>query len=145
MRLRLQRARLRPQAIDEALATVAEQGYLDDARYARRLVEDRRAIDGWGVGRIRARLEAAGIDGELIDELLAGFDHASEVAAAEAVVRRRCKLPLTGDRERQRAFGLLVQRGFDSEVAYEAVCGASSARLRRACGGSSPGFEWGDG
>ncbi len=74
LRARLERARLPAAAIDEALEILAEQGYVDDARYARLLVEDRRAIDGWGAERIRARLERAGIERELIEEALAGFD-----------------------------------------------------------------------
>ena len=57
---RLVRARLEPEVIEAALAIVTEQGYLDDARYARLLVEDRRSVDGWGAERIRARLQAAG-------------------------------------------------------------------------------------
>jgi len=84
LRTRLQRAGLGPGVIEEALAIVIEQGYLDDERYARLLAEDRRNIDGWGAQRIRARLEAAGIDAELIEETLAGSDHASELAAAAA-------------------------------------------------------------
>lgn len=121
LRARLERAGLREQAIDEALATVVEQGYVSDERYARLLVEDRRSIAGWGVERIRAQLEAAGIARDLIDEALDGIDAASELEAAGELLRRRCALPLVNERECQRAFGMLIQRGFDSEVAYDAV------------------------
>jgi regulatory protein len=128
LRARLERERRPTDAIDEATAIVAEQGYLDDARYARLLAEDRRTLAGWGAERIRARLERAGIARELIDEALGGFDTASELAAAQELIRRRCALPLAGNRERQRAFGMLVGRGFDSDIAYQAVrtCGTSS-------------------
>ena len=54
LRRRLERAGTAPEIIDEAIAILAEQGYLDDARYASLLVEDRRTIAGWGVERIRA-------------------------------------------------------------------------------------------
>jgi regulatory protein len=121
LRARLQRSGLGPAVIDEALAIVIEQGYLNDARYARLLAEDRRNIDGWGAQRIRARLEAAGIDAELIDDTLAGADHPSELAAAAAVLERRGPASLTNDRERQRAFAILMRLGFDSEVAYDAI------------------------
>jgi regulatory protein len=127
LRTRLQRAGLGPGVIEEALAIVIEQGYLNDERYARLLVEDRRNIDGWGAQRIRARLEAAGIDAELIDETLAGADHASELAAAAALLERRCPGALTNDRERQRAFAVLMRLGFDSEVAYDAIRAVDAA------------------
>ena len=125
LRRRLERARLPVAVIDEAIAIVTEQGYLDDARYARLTAEDRRAIDGWGVERIRDRLEAAGVERDVIDEALSRFDSASERAAAEALLRRRCTLPLADNRQRQRAFGILIQRGFDSDLAYEVVRSAA--------------------
>jgi len=111
--------------IDAALAIVSEQGYLDDARYARLLAEDRRNIEGWGADRIRARLQSAGIERDLIDAVLAGHDPASELEAASAVLERRCRRPLRDDRERQRAFAILIRAGYDSDIAYDAVRAAS--------------------
>ena len=127
LRGRLERAKLASTAIDAALAIVSEQGYLDDARYARLLAEDRRNIDGWGAERIRARLQHAGIERELIDAALAGHDQASELAAASALLERRCPGPLRDDRDRQRAFAILIRAGYESEVAYDAVRAASHA------------------
>jgi regulatory protein len=132
LRRRLERARLGGEAIDAAIATVTQQGHLDDARYARLLAEDRRNIDGWGVERIRARLQAAGIERELIDSVLAGHDAPSELVAAGALLRRRCRGRLRDDRERQRAFAILIRAGYDSSVAYDAI---------RSVGGEA----WGDG
>ena len=126
LRARLRRAGFADPVAEAALAVVIDQGYLDDRRYAQLLAADRRALDGWGAERIRARLEAAGIGRELIDEVLAPLDAAAERAAADALVRRRCRLPLASDRERRRALGLLVRQGFDSEIAYEAVHAASA-------------------
>ena len=127
LRGRLERAKIGTAAIAAALAIVGEQGYLDDARYARLLAEDRRNIDGWGAERIRARLQSAGIERELIDAVLAGHDHASELAAASALLERRCPRPLRDDRDRQRAFAILIRAGYESEVAYDAVRAASRA------------------
>ena len=127
LRTRLQRAGLGAELIDEALAIVIEQGYVNDERYARLLAEDRRNLDGWGAQRIRARLEDAGIAPELIEQTLAGSDHASELAAAAALLERRCRGALTNDRERQRAFAVLIRLGFDSEVAYDAIRAVAAA------------------
>jgi regulatory protein len=121
LRGRLVRAGIEPGIIDEALAIVAEEGYLDDARYARLLVEDRRTVDGWGAERIRERLQRAGIERELIDQALSDSDHASELAAATTLLQRRWPRPPADDRERQRAFGQLIRMGFESEVAYDAI------------------------
>ena len=121
MRRRLVRAGVEPDVIEEALAIVSEQGYLDDARYARLLVEDRRNLDGWGAERIRERLERAGIDRDLIDQALSDCGHASELAAATVLLRRRWPRAPADDRERQRAFGQLIRMGYESEVAYDAI------------------------
>jgi len=121
LRARLERRGFEPAVIEQALAIVSEQGYLDDARYARLLAEDRRRLDGWGAARIRARLHAAGVKRELIDDTLADRDGAGELAAAVALLARRCPGPYEGDRERQRAFGVLARLGYDAEVAYAAV------------------------
>jgi regulatory protein len=121
LRARLARGRFDPATIDAAVALVAQQGYLDDARYARLLAEDRRAIDGWGVERIRARLVRAGVERELIDAALADYDEQSELAAATALLRRRFPTPPDSNPERQRAYALLVRQGYDSDLAYEAI------------------------
>jgi regulatory protein len=121
LRVRLERARFDEQTIEQALAMVIEQGYLDDARYARLLAQDRRAIDGWGVDRIRAGLVRAGVDREVIDDTLAPFDAASECGAALEILRRRLRQAPRGDAERQRAYALLVRQGYDSDVAYDAI------------------------
>ena len=127
LRARLERDAVPPSVIDEALAVVREQGYLDDARYARLLVEDRRRLAGWGAERIRARLVAAGIDRDTIDDALGELDGPSELAAAVELLQRRCRLPLQGARARQQAWSLLVRQGYDSDLAYDAVRAVDAA------------------
>jgi regulatory protein len=121
LRARLARAGVDEQTASAAIEIVAEQGYLDDTRYARMFTEDRRTIDGWGVERIRARLLSAGVDRELIEDTLTEFDAASECDAAVALLLRRFPRPLGNDTERQRAFGMLIRQGYESDVAYDAI------------------------
>lgn len=108
-------------AIDEALATLVRDGHLDDARYARTFAEDRRALDGWGPERIERALLAAGVDGELVAAALGVRDADDELDAAVTLLRRRCREVPETDRERERALGLLVRKGYDLELAYDAV------------------------
>jgi regulatory protein len=121
LRRRLARAGIEAPAAERALQVVCEQGYVDDARYAERFAEDRRNLDGWGNERIRERLEAAGVERQLIDRALAVRDPADELDAAVALLRSRLPEPPRDDRARNRALGLLVRRGYDAELAYEAV------------------------
>jgi regulatory protein len=44
-----------------------------------------------------------------------------ELDAALALLRKRMPAPPNDERERARAFGLLVRKGYETELAYEAV------------------------
>jgi regulatory protein len=109
-----------PEIAGDVVAELERQGYLDDARYARRFAADRRTIDAWGSERIETRLVAAGVPVELIAPALAERDAAEELEAAVAVLRRRFARPV-GDGDRQRALGMLVRKGYELELAYDAV------------------------
>ena len=107
-------------AVDAAVAELAEAGYLDDARYAQRFAEDRRELDGWGSERIAQRLAAAGVDRDLVAAAVADRDDAGELDAALALLHRRFAT-LETDRDRDRALGMLVRKGYDLELAYDAI------------------------
>jgi regulatory protein len=107
---------------DAAIAEVVRMGYLDDARYARAFAEDRRNLDGWGAERIERRLLALGVDREHVAAAVGGRDGAEELEAALALLRRRFRGGvLEGERERERALGMLVRKGYELELAYDAV------------------------
>jgi regulatory protein len=110
-----------PATTERAIAVLAEQGYLDDARYAQRFAEDRRTIDAWGAQRIRQRLVANGVAAEHVEAALGERRAAEELEAAVAVLERRLAGAPANDRERERALALLVRRGYDLELAYDAV------------------------
>jgi regulatory protein len=121
VRRRLEAQRVQPDVLDEALAELGRQGYLDDARYARRFSEDRRTIDAWGAERIERRLLAVGVDPALIAAALDERRAGEELEAAVAVLRRRFPRAPIDDRGRERALGMLVRKGYELELAYDAV------------------------
>jgi regulatory protein len=112
---------VREATIDAAVQELVRQGSLDDARYARVFAEDRRSLDGWGPQRIERKLLAAGVDGDLVAIALGARDRADELDAAVVLLRRRYRELPAADRERERALGLLVRKGYDLELAYDAV------------------------
>jgi len=115
-------AREVPEAtIDAAVQELMRQGYLDDARYARVFADDRRSLDGWGSERIERTLLAAGVDRELVADALGARDAGDELDAAVALLRRRCREVPATERERDRALALLLRKGYDLELAYDAV------------------------
>jgi regulatory protein len=108
-------------AADAAVAELERMGYLDDARYARVFAEDRRALDAWGPERIERRLLELGIDREHVAAAVGARDGAGELDAALELLRRRVREIPSSERERDRALGMLVRKGYDLELAYDAV------------------------
>ena len=111
---------MEPEAIDEVVDELSESGVLDDARYAERFTEDRRELNGWGPERIGLDLSRRGVPAELIEPALAARTRNDELEAARCLLSERFEA-LEDDRSRNRAWQLLVRRGFDAELAYDAV------------------------
>jgi regulatory protein len=121
LRRHLEGKRVEPDTIDEVVAELHEQGYLDDARFAQRFAEDRRTLDAWGAERIERKLREAGVAAEHIEAALSTQTANEAREAAIDLLRRRLSEPPRDDRGRERALGLLVRRGYDLELAYDAV------------------------
>jgi len=108
--------------VEWSIATLRDQGYLDDARFARLLAQDKRTLEGWGSDRIRRTLSARGIDRDLIDSALADdVVPSAELDRAVEVLRRRFPAPPQERRDRDRALGVLLRKGYDPELALDAV------------------------
>jgi regulatory protein len=121
VRRHLEAKRVEPDTIEEAVAELGRQGYVDDARFARRFVEDRRTLDDWGAERIERKLLAAGVSAHLVAVALAELGGDAELDAALGVLKRRFRTVPGSDRERERALGFLVRKGYELEVAHDAI------------------------
>lgn len=124
----LERKGVSPPLREAAVTTLSEQGFLDDERYARLFVSDKRALEQWGSERIRRGLLGRGIDRELAEAALAtttlaGTDPEPEtdLDRALALLRRRFPVPPADRRDRERALGVLLRKGYESELALDAV------------------------
>jgi regulatory protein len=120
MRTILERKRVEPEAIEHAVDELISAGFLDDARYAERFTEDKRELDRWGSERIARELQRRGIPPALIEAVVADRSREAELETALLLLEQRVPPP-SDDHERDRAWRLLVRRGYEVEVAYEAV------------------------
>lgn len=114
--------------VEEVVEELSDQGYLDDARYARVFAQDKRELEQWGNERIRRALLERGIDRDLVDETLAQDENGNgagggELARALAVLRKRFPGPPRDRLERERALGVLLRKGYDPELALDALSG----------------------
>jgi regulatory protein len=106
--------------IEQVIALLAEAGAIDDASFARRYADDKRLLAGWGPDRITRALEGRGVAHQHIEAALGGEDEAAQLERATSLLIGR-DMSCASERERERALGLLVRRGFPLELAYEAV------------------------
>lgn len=122
LRTFLERKRVEPEAIADAVEELTAAGVLDDARYARRFAEDKRELRGWGPERIREALAGRGLEQRLIDAALEADDPEAQLERAIELLERRGE-PAVDEASRARALAYLARRGYDSEAAYDAVRG----------------------
>jgi regulatory protein len=128
VRAQLERRGISPAHADEAVQTLAEQGFVDDERFARLFVSDKRELEQWGSERIRRGLLTRGIDRDLAERALAagdddalGDEEPTELDRAVELLRRRFPTPPEQRRERERALGVLLRKGYESELALDAL------------------------
>lgn len=121
VRTRLEAKEISPPAAEVAIDELTQLGALDDARFVRLFTEDKRNLEGWGTERIVRALIDRGIDREMVAEVVAGEPDESELDRAVAVLHRRFPEPPADLHEQERALGVLVRKGYDTETAYDAV------------------------
>jgi regulatory protein len=127
VRAQLERKGISAELAEDAVRTLIEQGFLNDERFAELFVTDKRELEQWGGERIRRGLLARGIDRELAEHaLVAGSgqldaEEPSELERALALLRRRFPTPPQERRDRDRALGMLVRKGYETELAVDAL------------------------
>lgn len=128
VRRNLTEAEIDPALVEETLARLAEQGYLDDAEFARFWVENRQRFRPKGARALRQELRQRGLDADTITEALDGLDAAeSAYQAARPRAHRLATLAQADPASFQRKLSdFLQRRGFDYDTTAEAV-----ARLLR--------------
>jgi regulatory protein len=121
LRTRLERKRVSPEAIDDAVEELEATGFLDDARYARQFTDDKRELESWGSERIARDLHRRGIPPDLIEAAVSTRSRDSELRTAVLLLEQRHPAAPQDDRERDRAWQMLVRRGYSHDIAYDAI------------------------
>jgi regulatory protein len=121
LRAYLEGKRVEPEAIEEVVAELKTTGFLDDARFAARFAEDKRTLEQWGRERIDRDLCRRGVPRELVEATVGSHDRDDDLGAALELLARRVPEPPVDERGRDRAWRMLVRKGYEPELAYEAV------------------------
>lgn len=111
--------------VEDVIAELVEVGELDDERFAFAYASDKRDLSGWGSERIEAALMDRGL-GLALAERAAAEPRDSQLARAVELLRRRGESPEDGE-SRNRALSYLTRRGYEYELAYDAIREAERA------------------
>ncbi len=124
------------------VADLTARGYLDDAAFARRWVEQR-ATRGYGTSRLRSELRARGVATSLIDAALTELSRGSILDTARAAARRRLVALRRAPAERlaARLRDHLLRRGFPPGVVARVVRETAALDREHPCTDGDPGDD----
>ncbi|MBQ7923673.1 MAG: RecX family transcriptional regulator [Clostridia bacterium] len=104
---------------DYVVDKLNDYGFLNDKEYAESYVEF--AAKKKGVRLIRAQLRGKGLSEEDVDAALSGMDEENQIAAAKEILQKYMRGKETDKTTLQKATKYLMGKGFEYEVAKEAV------------------------
>ena len=114
------------EAARRVVASLLEDRFVDDARYARAFARDKAVFTGWGTEKIRLALRAKKIPEEAIQEALDAIDVPSAADKLLRLLRTRDR-SLAGDPSRRLK---LLRYGVGRGYPYDEVSEAVTALLR---------------
>lgn len=101
--------------IEIVIGRLTQKGYLNDQNFARWFVENRNVKKGTSLRRLRQELSAKGIDGALIDELLAETGRSDEAEIKKIIAKRAQKTTP------EKLIAYLVRQGFPYDLSKSLV------------------------
>lgn len=109
--------------VSHIVQQLIQQGFLDEARFAKAFVKDRFTFNGWGRLKIAYQLKQKGIPGDVIDEAMTAID---EIRYRERLTELlQAKWRTVKEREPRAAWAAMMRfaasRGFETNVASECV------------------------
>ncbi|MBR1798651.1 MAG: RecX family transcriptional regulator [Bacteroidales bacterium] len=105
-----------------------EEGYIDDARYAKHYSESKVLWHGWGRKKVTFNLRSKGISSAIIADALEAIDETTYLETATKVAKAKwhtlMALPYEQRMVRIKAF--LAQRGFTMQEIYQTITNLNS-------------------
>ena len=102
-----------PDAAQSIVASLVEDGYADDRRYAAAFAREKSSITGWGPVKIRMALAAKGISREIADEALQEIDSERADAKLEKMLRSKWRSLCDDPQGRLKLIRFALSRGYD--------------------------------
>jgi regulatory protein len=139
---RLQQRDFSPTAIEQTMARLQQEGYLDDATFGQQWVANRQRFRPRSERALRYELRRKGMETPLIDEVIQDADIDEDAAAWTALEPKVARWQgLERAQFIQKAGGFLARRGFGHEVARRVIDRAWNQRNDDATTDSAGEFD----
>ncbi|MCW2541759.1 MAG: hypothetical protein JWN95_3484 [Frankiales bacterium] len=111
------------EAAEAVLNRFTEVGLIDDRAFAAEFVAVKRAERGLSVFELSRQLRTKGVDNEIVESVVAGFDPESELEQARQLISRKSRSMhgLPDATATRRLAGLLARKGYSPEIVFRAV------------------------
>lgn len=109
------------EAAARIVASLVENRYVDDRRYAEAFAREKSSLQGWGPVKIRFQLRGKGIADEIITEALAEVDPEKAAAKLDRLAAEKYRLLKDDPQCRLKLLKFLLSRGYGYEEAEAAV------------------------
>lgn len=110
--------------ISQALTWLEQEGYLDDARFARSYARGKFTNNQWGRIKITAGLRSLGINQEMIDEALGYIDDSDYYETLLRQAKKKWDTIKTAKNpfdRKQKVTAYLLGKGYETELALQVV------------------------
>lgn len=112
--------------VEDAVARLAELGFLDDASFAKQWIESRLRSHAAGARKLRSELALKGVDRSVIDSALENVSRDDDLAVAEAIVAKKLPDPSPDPDERRKQLNRLVAQLQRRGLSWETVKAATA-------------------
>lgn len=106
--------------IEDCLAFLHRYSYVDDYNFTRSFIKDKTNGKPYGARALHYLLRQKGIDSEMVSQVLEELG-LNEVENCLILINKRLKGKIVDMKERQRIYGYLQRRGFNSGVIRQAL------------------------
>ena len=109
------------EAAERIVASLVEDRFVDDLRYAGAFAREKSSLQGWGAVKIRFQLRGKGISDEIITEALREIDPEKAASKLDRLAAEKYRL-LCGDPQcRLKLLKFLLSRGYGYDEVEAAV------------------------
>ena len=109
--------------VDDIIDQLADDGFIDELRYAESFVSDKFRLNSWGKAKIRYQLSAKGIASKIIDQALESLDPDEYYLKLKEQLEKKLISVKGGTYYEKKAklMRFASGRGFESDLIYDAI------------------------